>query len=176
MSLSQRKQLLVDRPLQGRLMARLWFYVFVYALVVLHAHFIMQLGYQAVQNGLQKDLFSLYVDFLRGQSYLFLSAALVAPLLLVDSLKFSNRIAGPLFRCRTMMHELAAGKAVPEFTPRKGDFMPELWQAFNALIRTCNAHIDHPAEHKTSQQEPVSDHAGWPARASKVGQQAVNVP
>ena len=174
MSSCKRKQLLVDRPLQGRLMARLWLYVLLYAFFVIHVHFLMQLSHQAIKNGTQNGLFGMYVDFLCTQSYVLLSVAILAPCVLVDSLKFSNRIAGPLFRCRTMIYEMAAGKAVPEFTPRKGDLMPEFWQAFNALIRLWNARAGQPQQ-QTSHQEPASDDNEQPARTNKLGRQAVNV-
>jgi hypothetical protein len=37
------------------------------------------------------------------------------------------------------MQEMAEGKPVPEFTPRRHDLMPELFEAFNCLIREWNA-------------------------------------
>jgi hypothetical protein len=39
------------------------------------------------------------------------------------------------------MQEMADGKAVPPFTPRKRDLMQELFATFNTLIRTWNARL-----------------------------------
>jgi hypothetical protein len=37
------------------------------------------------------------------------------------------------------MEEMAAGKVVAKFTPRRHDLLGEFFQSFNALIETCNA-------------------------------------
>jgi hypothetical protein len=39
------------------------------------------------------------------------------------------------------MLEMASGKTVAPFEPRKRDFMGELFQAFNALITAWNARV-----------------------------------
>lgn len=39
------------------------------------------------------------------------------------------------------MLEMASGKTVPEFKPRKHDLMPEFFEAFNLLIKHSNARV-----------------------------------
>ena len=51
------------------------------------------------------------------------------PLIVLDILRSSHRVAGPLFRCRKMMLEMAEGKTVAEFRPRKGDEMASCLRA-----------------------------------------------
>ena len=81
-----------------------------------------------------------YADIVRERSLL-LTLILLTPVLMYDMLKFSHRIAGPLFRCRRVMLEMAEGKPVPEFKPRKRDLMRELFAAFNTLIVAWNARV-----------------------------------
>ncbi len=66
---------------------------------------------------------------------------LCLPLVLVDVLLLSHRVAAPLYRCRQAMLDMAAGKAVAEFRARRGDEMAPFFEAFNALVREWNARL-----------------------------------
>jgi hypothetical protein len=89
----------------------------------------------------------------------------IAPLVLYDILKFSHRISGPLYRRRQVMRDMAAGKAVPEFRPRKHDLLADVYVDFNALIRSWNARIgsDQPVQNGT--EESASQ--AMPARVAE---------
>ena len=139
----KRKKLWVDR-LQGRLMVRMAVYLTLYAVVVLHIGFFIQLISQLVQNGMKSSVQDLYLDFLSRQLYIVYALVFIAPCIVLDMLKFSNRIAGPLHRCRRVMQEMAAGRGVPPFEARKHDLMPEFWQAFNSLVATWNSQLRNP--------------------------------
>lgn len=56
--------------------------------------------------------------------YLLLTVLL--PLTVVDAVQVSNRIAGPIFRLRRHLHEVAEGKTVSELKFRDDDFWIEL--------------------------------------------------
>ena len=47
----------------------------------------------------------------------------------------TNRIAGPLFRLKTHMDEMAEGKTDSEIHFRKNDYGSELAESFNALVK-----------------------------------------
>jgi len=47
----------------------------------------------------------------------------------------SNRIAGPLFRLKRHLDEVAEGKTDPEIQFRKNDYCSELAESFNAVAR-----------------------------------------
>ena len=58
---------------------------------------------------------------------------LLLPIVVVDLLRLSNRFAGPIFRLRRTMRELAEGKSVEEIRFRKGDFWQDLAGDFNTV-------------------------------------------
>ena len=74
--------------------------------------------------------------------FILIGAIVLLPVILFDLLKFSNRVAGPLYRCRKIMTQMSRGESVPEFKPRKHDLMPELFLAFDELVKEWNARIE----------------------------------
>jgi hypothetical protein len=149
----KRSRLWVDPAFQLRLILRIATYFLLYILLVWHFGFFMDVLRDAATDGVRKPLLALYVDYFGKQQALLIAMALLVPAFLYDLLKFSHRVAGPLLRVRTLMREMADGKAVPEFKPRKYDLMRDLFDAFNALIKRCNAQAapaakaDAPSEH-----------------------------
>src|SRR5262249_19320403 len=134
----QRKRLWVDPPFQARLLVRMTTYLALFSVVVWHLSFLFE-TLRELGTGKHVTFVELYLGFIQRQMPLLVAFLLLTPPLLYNLLKFSHRIAGPLFRCRRMMREMAAGEVVPEFKPRQGDLMNELIEAFNELIRVNNA-------------------------------------
>jgi hypothetical protein len=140
----QRTRLWVDPPFQSRLLFWVGLYLLVYSLLVLHLGFFFE-TVQVVCGGNRLKTFSdLYVDHLRKQWPLLISFVLTTPVVLYDVLKFSHRVAGPLYRCGRVMRAMAAGQAVPEFKARKRDLMRDFFESFNTLIRAWNVRTDKP--------------------------------
>ena len=67
------------------------------------------------------------------------SAALLLPLALLDVIRFSNRIAGPMVRIRRAMQQLATEEFVDPLQFREGDFWQDFATHFNALRETVAA-------------------------------------
>ena len=61
------------------------------------------------------------------------------------------------------MLEMASGKPVPEFKPRKQDLMPELFDAFNTLIKQCNARISETEQSRSESPPEIMVDAVQPA-------------
>jgi hypothetical protein len=137
----KRTRLWVDTPFQSRLLLRLTWYFIAYPLLAWHLGFMWDVLSNVTHGGATKSLVEMYTDFFWKQQALLLALILLLPAILYDMLKFSHRIAGPLFRCRQVMRDMASGKEVPEFQPRQGDFMGELFAAFNALILAWNSRV-----------------------------------
>src|SRR5919109_2664800 len=123
---AERKKLWVDPPFQSRLLARLGIYLFAFTVLVIHLGFLLELMGRVAQRSDREGIDTMYIDYLDRQRPLLISLVLFSPLLIYDLLKFSHRIAGPLVRCRRVMEEMAQGKAVPEFKPRKRDLLADL--------------------------------------------------
>jgi hypothetical protein len=137
----KRKRLWVDPPFQGRLLARLGTYAVLYFFILWHAGFLVELASPTARAEGARNFFQLYVDFAGRNLALLVCFLLTLPAGLYDLLQFSHRVAGPLFRFRRYVDDMAAGKAVPEFHPRKNDLMRELFASFNGLIKAWNARL-----------------------------------
>jgi hypothetical protein len=159
----KRTRLWVDPPVQARMLLRLGTNLFLYALVVGHIGFFFQLLAVVGQPSFNKGIVNFYIEYLLAQTPLIWGFVLVLPLMLFEMLKFSHRIAGPLFRCRRLMREMAEGKAIGEFIPRKGDLLTEFFQAFNVLIDAWNRRL---AAGGTECPEAASTPAAGPPEAA----------
>jgi hypothetical protein len=136
----KRKRLWINPAFQARLLARLVVYLMVFVVIVWQTCVVLEILPGLVDsNNLSSGIGGLYLQCLARQKPLLLALLLTLPAALYDLLKFSHRLAGPLYRCQRVMEEMAAGRAVPEFAPREGDHMPEFFQAFNAVIKQWNA-------------------------------------
>ena len=110
----------------------------------------------------QQALFNAYVPCI------FVSLALL-PAFIWDSLKLSNRFAGPVVRLRSALKALAEGREVQPLSFRKGDFWMSLADDFNAVLRRIGEHPDavgeefvatrliEDGEHQTRDAESVRD-------------------
>jgi hypothetical protein len=158
----KRSRLWVDPAFQLRLMLRIGGYFLLYILLVWHFGFFLDAMRGAVAGGANKPLTELYLEYFGKQQPLLIAMALLVPPFLYNLLRFSHRVAGPLFRCRAVMRDMADGKPVAEFHPRKGDLMRDLFDAFNALIRRWNARVAPGANGHAPAAEAESD-VGVPA-------------
>jgi hypothetical protein len=148
----KRTRLWVDPAFQCRLLVRIVVYWALVMVVWIHIAYAVErtVGFvEKMSSGAAVEGVS-YTDFLWRQRFLLAGLVLALPAVLYDLLKFSHRIAGPLYRCRRAMQDMADGKPVAEFKPRKHDLLGELWPVFNALIRTCNARAEADAVESAS--------------------------
>ena len=137
----KRTRLLVDPAFQYRLLVRVLLYTFLWTVVALHFSFVFYVIGMVFENGPKHSFIDTYLEFFSHEKAVLLTLVLLAPLVLFDLLKFSHRIAGPLYRCRRVMRDMAAGKIVPAFQPREKDLMKDVFEDFNALIREWNRRI-----------------------------------
>ena len=175
----KRGRLWVHTPFQGRLLVRLLCYFVLYFFIVFHLSFGYEVLRSVFTNGADKAVGYTYAEYLWKQVPFLVCFLGVAPIFLYDLVKFSHRVAGPLHRVRNLMQEMADGKPVPKFTARKDDLMPELFQAFNALIIRCNAQVRSGESGTPDGEQPAgiavdvmcpstASHAAVPAQQSAV--------
>jgi hypothetical protein len=137
----RRTRLWIDPPFQARLLLRMWLYLLLYTLIAWHLGFVFEVTRELGTKGLGQGIDRLYLDFLGKQRPALAALVVLTPGILYDLLKFSHRVAGPLSRCRAVMQEMARGRPVAEFTPRKYDLMREMIRAFNDLIGEWNRRL-----------------------------------
>lgn len=86
------------------------------------------------------------------------ASLLLLPLVLYDTLRFSHRFVGPLYRIRKGMRALARGEHVAPLRFRKGDFWHELAEEFNAVASLVQSDDrEHAAATSPEGELPESD-------------------
>ncbi len=63
------------------------------------------------------------------------TATLLAALFIYDAILFAHRIVGPLYRLRVTMRAITEGKELGLMQLRKDDFLQELKDEFNEMLR-----------------------------------------
>ncbi len=126
---NRRKRVLVDRQIQGTLGLRIvthWVLFFVVSVSVTAAlRILTNVGHTSGW-----ELASIVLRDQIGPGVVLLA---LLPWFVLDSLKLSNRFAGPMVRLRGAIRQLTSGEDVPPVTFRKGDFWREVADDFNLL-------------------------------------------
>ena len=84
----------------------------------------------------------LYDQFASEYYPMLFCACLILPLFMIDFVRLTHRIAGPLVRFRIALVQLMQGHRVNEVELRKGDLLTEFQQAFNEFLSFYNRQID----------------------------------
>jgi hypothetical protein len=133
--------------IQGRLLANLATYWFVYHVVLWYGLFFFwyqNRRQEILASGEYMQFSDLYGEFVLEHYPLALCAAAVLPIILWDMLKLTHRIAGPLVRFQNVLRQLTRGERVERIKLRRGDLLVELQDAFNEYIESLNEPKGHP--------------------------------
>jgi hypothetical protein len=131
MRCTPRKRMIVDARLQGALILRVVAYWFLSLVAV---------GLMLITWDIAQGLQGPYIDPARSNQLWYtaltitLASVLLLPVLLADTVLFSNRFAGPVFRFRKELRALTAGEKVEPLRFRKKDDWAGLDAEFNALV------------------------------------------
>ena len=135
--ITRRRQLYVDRALQGRILKRFVAIWLVYHIVLWNALFLyryFQYRGELMAGAVPLPFVELYLDFTSKHYAVIVCALAVLPALLWDVLKLSHRIAGPLVRFQRAFADLAEGRRADRILIRKHDLVVELQDSFNAFL------------------------------------------
>jgi hypothetical protein len=92
-----------------------------------------------------------YVAFFQVNYSILLCAAVMAPVLLWDTLKLTHRIAGPIVRFKKALKQLSQGEQIPPIKLRDGDLMNELRDAFNEFLASREQAGQKPNSQSTTE-------------------------
>jgi len=126
----RRRQLFVNRSLQGRLLAQVvvyWFYCLL-SIALFAACWITFMKQPASSAELFWELWASCGPALAG-------SILLLPLVLLDCLRISNRFAGPIVRIHEVLQQLAEGKPSGPVQLRDKDYWQELAQSINQIVQ-----------------------------------------
>jgi hypothetical protein len=114
---------------QGKLLRRFVMYWVIYQFTLWNIMFFWQVLTEGKGNVAEQ-----YARFVSAQYPMSLCVILLIPFFAWDALRFSHRVAGPLFRIRATMQAIEAGRTIQRVTLRDGDYLQEVIDDLNSLI------------------------------------------
>ena len=141
-----RRKLFVDTQVQGALLAR----AVLYWLFCVVAVCLIYLCWQIISSG-PRPFWASVVESWNALSPVLLALLFVLPLIAWDSVRLSNRFAGPMFRLRRYMVQLSRGEPVPKVFFRPGDYWQDFDQAFNDVAERMEM-LEQQAQQSSSAQ------------------------
>lgn len=144
----QRKKHFIDASVQGSLIRRVLCHWLAFVLVAFVVSFILQVltdPFRPLAKHFQ-ELWWTHGPFL-------LVVLFLLPVYVVDTIKLSHRFAGPIFRLRRAVREIAAGQPPQRVKFRSNDFWQDLAGDFNAMLERLNA----LPETRVSEQSPAPE-------------------
>ena len=141
MSKDKQEKLLVNAPLQKRLLWPVVGILAAYHVVLWHILFLFHLmAYQVdVLNGEKElSLASAYVDYCVESVPMFLAVCAVLPLFARIAIKHTHRLADPLASVTNALSEIRDGKRVEPISFQKKDLLDEFQAEFNEFLEWYN--------------------------------------
>ena len=143
MGFPARKKNFIDSKVQGALARRIVFHWLLFIIVASVVAFIVQ-----VLSDPFRGLSSHFQELWWSQGPFLLVMFFLLPVFVMDSIKLSNRFAGPIFSLRRAIRSIAQGDAPRKLTFRKYDFWKDLADDYNSMLLKLGAIKDgsEPAE------------------------------
>lgn len=134
---SRRKRTFVDARAQGRVVFRVVAYWLMYHVVLWHGLFVFRYAQVRMSTDealLREPVNSLYWQFCIDHLPLLMASLLIMPLFMLDFIRLTHRIVGPLVRANNSLHQLMRGEHVTQVEFRKGDLLTEFQTTFNDFL------------------------------------------
>jgi hypothetical protein len=139
---SNRGKFLIDKSVQMSLVRRVvlhWVsFIALFFLIVLTLEMFMREPGVGIGQSM--------LDTLKKNTLIFVLMVAVMPAFLYDTVKMSNRFAGPVSRLKQGLSALAKGQNVEPMNFRKGDFWGELAEDFNRVAVKLTSETDGQSE------------------------------
>jgi hypothetical protein len=127
---NRRRKFWIDRDVQGALVSRVIFHwLLLFAISVLFLPMFRLLNAAQIDAPFSTLLRRAWVD----TAPIFVFMLLLLPFFVWDTVKLSNRFAGPMYRIRKALGSLAAGKDTDPIRLRDDDFWKEAAHDFNVV-------------------------------------------
>jgi hypothetical protein len=134
---SRRKRTFVNARVQGRIVGRVASYWVLYHIVLWHGLFVFRYAQVRMSSGDDQGLQtvgSIYWQFCIDHIPLLMAAFLIMPLFMLDFLRLTHRVVGPLVRAGDALQQLMRGERVSAVEFRKGDLLTEFQATFNDYL------------------------------------------
>jgi hypothetical protein len=159
MQLKKRKTKLIDKSVQGQLVIR----VFAYWTMCMWGMFCLLAGVPIVLSWFVSSAGAPTASQLilqTGRMFwpALFASSLMLPLLLLDVVRVSHRFAGPMYRLRNALRDVADGKQVAPIKFREGDFWCDMADEFNRVAaRIRDLEPARTQEHRADISTVTSD-------------------
>jgi hypothetical protein len=149
-----RKHLLVDPKIQGTLIIRVLLY---WALGLIGMTMMLLVWRVLTSPG--GNFHSNFDEMWFYYEPALIASALLLPLVIMDMLRFTNQMIGPLVRVRRSLRALARGESVEPIEFRGADYWKEIADEFNAVrarVLASATAAQKPHEETVEEEEPVA--------------------
>jgi hypothetical protein len=151
----RRRILLIDRKVQGALAIRVVGY-WLFALLTTWFFLVLWNVWSGPARPFEVVFDEVYQNFAAAA----VISLMVLPIVVMDVLRVSNRFAGPAYRLKLVLRDLAEGKEVRPLTLREADF----WQEIAADLNRVAARLPQATNHQAV--AAADDHSPAPAHDS----------
>jgi hypothetical protein len=163
-----RKKTFVNTAIQGRIITRMAVYWVLYHIVLWHGMFLyryLQYRSDVLSGGDAVPFRELYGQFVIDYYPMAICAMIILPAFMLDFVRLTHRIAGPLVRFRHALNDMMAGQTVEKVDLRKGDLLSEFQEAFNEFLDFYNGKRNPAAATAPAAAHAVSTAAVAPPAA-----------
>ncbi|HVT27280.1 MAG TPA: hypothetical protein VHE81_04615 [Lacipirellulaceae bacterium] len=151
MAIPRRKKQFIDSNVQGALARRVILHWLVFTLITAVVTFILQ-----VLADPFRPLSAHLHDMWLVQGPLLLVMVFLLPVFVMDTIKLSNRFAGPIFSLRRAIREVAQGGAPKKLKFRRHDFWRDLADDYNNMLSRLGALDDEADTARDDQTVTIS--------------------
>ena len=135
-----RRNYLINKPFQLKFISFCFWVAAVVVVVFLMANLQFFSKFYSMGEALNLPADHVFYQFLAEQKktlmkLFILSSVIGTAFIFIYGMFFSHKIAGPLYRLHTHMMKVARGETDSDVSFRKGDFFPELADAYNAQLK-----------------------------------------
>jgi hypothetical protein len=134
---SRRKRTYVNARVQGRIVGRVASYWVLYHIVLWHGLFVFRYAQVRMSSGddqIIQPVGSIYWQFCIDHIPLLMASLLIMPLFMLDFIRLTHRVVGPLVRAGDALQQLMQNKRVPAVEFREGDLLTEFENTFNDFL------------------------------------------
>ena len=150
--INRRKKKFVDRKVQGRLLIGIAAHWLLYFMLILCA---IPMWHILTVSGFSEPFPKVLADSWGSMTPVFLFLAAVLPIFIWETVKFSNRFVGPMYRLHRTIQSINAGEKSQPIRFREDDFWHDLADDFNAMMKRFNEKQDSAPKETQPEKELV---------------------
>lgn len=129
---NRRSRKLIDRKVQGRLVVGIAAHWLLYFMLILCA---IPMWHIITVSGFTKPFPTVLADSWAEMTPVFLFLAAVLPIFIWETIKFSNRFVGPMYRLHRTIRDINGGAPFRPIHFRENDFWHDVADDFNTMMK-----------------------------------------